>query len=217
MGSAELPQALQTLLETVGSPGPRFDWRTDPWLPFSWSVQVGSWGMLYGEVEAPEIEWARALLQLRLSHPPIPVAQPRNPQTASAAVLTYAWGLNRVAHGIPLDRALAQLGYDPNDSKKFTKEQIITQSARIPDYIKVLLLLELLYRGIEMSWQKELQAACGEDEMRAAHQLNMACIRPEDPDRTLLQIHHFGLKISGSDEPALRTGVQIQLSDGRQV
>jgi len=68
MGSPELPQALQTLLETF--PGVHFSWRRDPWLPFPWSVQAGSWpntgGILYGHVEAPEIEWARALCQLRL-------------------------------------------------------------------------------------------------------------------------------------------------------
>lgn len=217
MGSPQLPQALKALLATVGSPEAGFCWRTDPWLSFPWSVQVGSWGILYGEVDAPEIEWARALCQLRLSYPPIPVAYPQDPQTASAEVLTYAWSLNRILHGIHLDRSLAQLGYDINASKRLTQEQLMAQSERIPDYIQVLLLLELLYRGIEVSWQKQLQAACGEDEMRAAHQLNLACIRPEDPDRTLLQVHHFGLKISGSDEPALRTGVQIQLSDGRQV
>ncbi len=217
MGSPELPQALQTLLETF--PGARFSWQSrqrDPWLPFPWSVQVGSWpsgGILYGEADAAEIEWARALCQLCLSHPPIPVIYPRDPQTASAEVLTYAWSLNRIVQGVLLDQALAQAGYDPVESRRITKDQLIAHSARIPDYIKALLLLELLYRGIEISWQKELQAACGEDEMRAAHQLNMACIRPEDPDRTLLQVHHFGLKISGSHEERLRAGLQIQLSD----
>jgi hypothetical protein len=214
MGSPELPQALQTLLETF--PGARFSWQRDPWLLFPWSVQAGSWpsgGILYGEADAPEIEWARALCQLRLSHPPIPVIYPQDPQTASAEVLTYAWSLNRIVQGVLLDQALAQAGYDPVESQRITKDQLIAQSERIPDYIKALLLLELLYRGIKVSWQKELQAACGEDEMRAAHQLNMACIRPEDPDRTLLQVHHFGLKISGSEEEQLRSGLQIQLSD----
>ncbi|MEN9230826.1 MAG: hypothetical protein Q6L68_07970 [Thermostichus sp. DG02_5_bins_236] len=221
MGSPDLPQVLQTTFEQMGGLKPTFSWRADPWLSFPWSVQAGSWlpygGILYGEADAPEIEWARALCQLRLSHPPIPVAYPRDPQAASAEVLTYAWCLNRILQGVMLDRALEQLGYDSNKSKRLTQEQLMAQSERIPDYVKALLLLELLYRGIEISWQKELQAACGEDEMRAAHQLNMACIRPEDPDRTLLQVHHFGLRISGSQEGQLRTGLQIQLSDGRQV
>ncbi|MCJ2543043.1 hypothetical protein [Thermostichus vulcanus] len=220
MGSPNLPQALQATFEQLGVPKPAFSWRADPWLSFPWSVQVGSWpsgSILYGEADAPEIEWARALCQLRLSHPPIPVAYPRDPETASAEVLTYAWCLNRILQGVVLDRALEQLGYDANESKRLTQEQLMAQSEQIPDYIKALLLLELLYRGIDIAWQKELQAACGDDEMRAAHQLNMACIRPEDPERTLLQVHHFGLRISGSQEEQLRAGLQIQLSDGRQV
>ncbi|MEN9238759.1 MAG: hypothetical protein Q6K80_11140 [Thermostichus sp. DG_1_6_bins_120] len=214
---SELPQSLQTALAAVASSQPRFFWRADPWLLFPWPVQAGSWGVLYGEPQAPEIEWVRALLQLRLSHPPTPFIYPRDPDTASAEVLTYAWSLNRVVQGVLLDQALSQMGYDPLQSQQLAKNQLMAESERIPDFIKVLLLLELLHRGIDISWQKELQAACGEEEMRAAHQLNMACIRPEDPDRTLLQVHHLGLKISGSQEEQLRAGLQIQLSDGRQV
>ena len=141
----------------------------------------------------------------------MPVARPRDPQAASAAALASAWSLNRVVQGVVLDQALAQAGYDPGESRRLAKERLIAQSQRIPDYIKALL-LEPLYRGIEISWQKELQAACGENERRAAHQLDMACIRPEDPDRTLLQVHYLGLQISGSEEEQLRAGLQIHLS-----
>ncbi|MGQ9836995.1 MAG: hypothetical protein ACUVRV_03260 [Cyanobacteriota bacterium] len=102
---------------------------------------------------------------MRLSHPSIPVAYPQDPQAASAEVLTYAWSLNRILQGVMLDRALEQLDYDAN-SKRLSQEQLMAQSQRIPDHIKALLLLELLCRGLEICWQKELQTTCGEDKMR---------------------------------------------------
>jgi len=77
--------------------------------------------------------------------------------------------------------------------------------------------LELIYRQISPEQQAQLKSACGEDVMKAAYQLNMMAIDPDDEDRTLLQLHRIGLKLCQAAEDQVRAALQLRLSDGRLV
>lgn len=192
---------------------PPFQTLADPWLPFEWALQIGD-GVVYADPEVAEIEWARGILQLRQSHPPVPVARPRSGHSG-VELLTFCWGLNRVVQAAQLDHALQAAGYDLVSSKSITHTQVVQAAPRIREFARVLLCLELLYREISIAEQNDLKAACGEDVMRAAFQMNMMCIDPNDADRTLLQVQRIGLKLCGDAELQVRAGIQIMLSDGR--
>ncbi len=118
---------------------------------------------------------------------------------------------------VKLDQALQRVGYDAEASKLASVKNLIRLAPQIPDYGCALLILELLYREIPIAQQDELKAACGNDEMQAAYQLNMMCIDPENEDRTLLQLRHIGLKLTQEAEAAVSSGTQVQLSDSRMV
>ncbi len=212
-----------------------------PWLPFPWPVQSGSWGILAAQADATDLDWAYALVQLSLDHPPVPMARPQqrsgaadpegsqassespNSSAPSPDLLSFCWALNRVVQAPPIDQRLQAAGYDPLASQLATASHLIqaVQSAKtspgISEAIQVLVVLELLYREIPIDQHNSIRSGCGEDVMRAAYQMNMVCIDPNDADRTLLQVQRIGLKLLGEVEPQVRAGMEIVLSDGRIV
>ncbi len=202
-------------LDHIGSPKPAYHLQTDPWLPFDWPVQASAWGWLYGKDEASEIEWARAFLKLRLSAT-TPFARPIAGNTDPDCKL-FCWCLNRIIQGVKLDQALQSVGYDPNLSKQAAHHHLTRLATAIPDYARVLITVELLYREITPEQQQEIKGAIGDDEMKAAYQLNMMCIDPANEDRTLLQLRHIGLKLLQAAEAEVSHGIQVQLADGRVV
>lgn len=210
-----------SVLTQLGDPSPLFQEGLDPWLPFAWPVQLGADGIVWGSEAASDIEWAFVLLQLRLSHPPVPVVTLRDPRSGADPVDTtariLAWGINRVVQGVLIDQQLPQYGFTADASQKATLETLLQLAAQIPDYAQALLALELIYRGIDPGSQAKIRATCGEDVTKAAHQMNMMCIKPEDPDRTVLQVQHIALKFCGDQEVALAERLQVTLSDGRVV
>ena len=212
--SAPIPDSIH---RQFGDQLPTISFTTAPWLPFPWPLQISSWGLVYAEPQVAEIEWVRGILQLQLSHPPTPRALPRDPQTQDPLALSFCWGLNRIVHAPQLDRGLQDLGYDLQSSQALALEPICQHQAQIPEVLQVLLCLELIYRQISPQQQTQLKAVCGEDVMKAAYQLNMMCIDPEDQDRTLLQIQRIGLKLCQADEERVRQAIHLQLSDGRQL
>jgi hypothetical protein len=209
-----------TVLQKLGDSIPTDQLTPDPWLPFAWPLQVSAWGACYGETAAAEVDWARGILQVRLSHPPVPRAYPRNfaqsnLEQSNRDLNTFCWALNRVVHAVRLDHDLQAVGYDPVASQLSDLDHLLQLAPQMPEYAQVLLILELLYRQIALPQQTQIKAVCGEDAMRAAHQMNMLCIDPKDDDRTLLQVQRIGLKLCGSAEATIRSGMQVQLSDGR--
>lgn len=216
--SDPIPPTLRPQFETALT---QITFSTSPWLPFPWPVQISAWGMAYGDPQAPEIEWARGLLSAQLSqqpsHPPIPLARPQDPSHPDPLTLGFCWSLNRIVQAPRLDLCLQDLGYSPAQSQTLAFEQVIAHHTSMADVIKVLLCLELIYRQISPQHQAQLRSACGEDVMKAAYQLNMMCIDPEDEDRTLLQLQRIGLKLCQAEEDQVRAAMQLQLSDGRLV
>ncbi|MDX2270738.1 MAG: hypothetical protein NW237_02145 [Cyanobacteriota bacterium] len=213
------------LRQRLGDPLSPLQWRPYPWLPFDWSLQVGDWGWIYASPEVETVGWAEALLRLRWSHPPIPWVRPpdsllthlQEPSPQDQVLLTFCWSLNRVVQAAVLDQELATAGYSPQESHNRTLDQICQHVERIPEFARVLLVLELLYREISIPQQQQLKAICGQDVMQAAYQMNMMCVDPHSPDRTLLQVQRIALKLAGEAEAYLRSSVRTQLSDGRIV
>ncbi len=210
-----------SVLTQLGDPSLMCQERVDPWLPFAWPVQLGSDGILWGSEAASDIDWAFVVLQLRLSHPPVPLVILRDPSSGADPVDTtariLAWGINRVVQGVLIDQQLPQYGFTADASQGATLEALLQLAPQIPDYAQALLALELIYRGIDPGSQAKIRATCGEDVTKAAHQMNMMCIKPEDPDRTVLQVQHIALKFCGDQEAALAERLQVRLSDGRLV
>lgn len=198
---------------------PPFQEQRDPWLPFAWPVQLGPDGILYAADSARDIEWAAALMQMRVGRIPVAVVNPGDPDNSAldAMARILCWGLNRVVHGVKVDQALAEMGFEVALSQMATLGSLVDLAPTMPDYGQALIALELIYRGIPLADQNQLRQACGEDVLRAAHQLNMACVDPEDPDRTLLQVRRIALKFCGEAAAALEGQVGAMLSDGRRI
>ncbi|NJK64024.1 MAG: hypothetical protein HC921_16275 [Synechococcaceae cyanobacterium SM2_3_1] len=191
---------------------------TQPWLPFPWPLQISSWGWVYAAEPTLEVDWARAYLQASLAHPPIPLLRPRQiSASADPLLLGFCWGVNRIVQGGLLDQQLHSCGYDPEASKATTLSQLLQAGPHLPEYARVLVLLELLAREISVDQQNQLKTVCSADEMKAAYQMNMMCIDPQDLDRTLLQVKLVGIKLCGSAEAVVKSGAETVLSDGRLI
>ncbi len=191
---------------------------SQPWLPFPWPLQISSWGWVYEAEPTLEVDWARAYLQSSLAHPPIQLLRPRQISSSIDPVLLgFCWGVNRIVQGGLLDQQLQGHGYDPEDSKATTLAQFLQAAPHMPEYARVLVLLELLAREISVDQQNQLKTVCSADEMKAAYQMNLMCIDPQDLDRTLLQVKLVGIKLCGSAEAEVKSGVETVLSDGRLV
>ncbi|MEN9220246.1 MAG: hypothetical protein Q6J68_07740 [Thermostichales cyanobacterium SZTDM-1c_bins_54] len=132
------------------------------------------------------------------------------PQPASR---DFAWALSRIVRAEALNRAVAaQFHLHPCLAAWVSHWQ---QTPAIPPVQQVLIALELLVRGIPIPLQQQLQVSFGEDVMRAAHQMNIACIDPDNADRTLLQVQRLGLRLAGEQGSRLRAELQLVLGDGR--
>jgi hypothetical protein len=189
-----------------------------PWLPFPWPLQISSWGWVFEAEPTLEVDWARGYLQASLAHPPIPLLRPRQiSSSADPVLLGFCWGVNRIVQSGLLDQQLQSHGYDPEDSKATTLAQLLQAAPQMPEYARVLVLLELLARQISVDQQNQLKTVCAADEMKAAYQMNMMCIDPQDRDRTLLQVKLVGIKLCGAAEAVVKSGVETVLSDGRLV
>lgn len=127
----------------------------------------------------------------------------------------FAWVLSRITYAEALNQAVAAQ-FDLADCLSAWVSHW-QQTPALPQVQQVLIALELLVRGIPIPLQTQLQSCFGADVMRAAHQMNMACIDPGNPDRTLLQVQRLGIRIASEQEPQLRAELLLLLRDGRQI
>lgn len=185
---------------------------TEPWLPVPWPIQAEPWG-LYAAADLPDFLWARAVLRLQLDHPAVPWVRPIKATPAPSSLL-FAWGLNRVVQAALLDAALTRTGWDA-DRDREAAVQWWQDQTDIPEVSRLLAALELIYRGASKTEQDQLSQALGADVLRAAYQLNMMCIDPANPDRTLLQVQRIAIKVMPEAAEQARTDLQLCLSDGR--
>ena len=171
-----------------------------------WPVQI--WrhqAYVYGDPQP--FMWAEAKA---LRDPPILFTVPEpDPLTRD-----FAWGLSRIWAAEILNQSL-QADFDLESCfRAWVKHW---QQPPAPEVLGVLVALELIVRGIPIDLQNTLKASLGEDVLRAAYPMNMVCIDPNNPDRTLLQVQRLGIRLAGEQGSRIREQFQLVLRDGRRV
>jgi len=175
-------------------------------IPSIWPVQIWQ-EQAYVCGDPQPLMWAEAEA---LRDPPIlfTVSEP-DPFTRD-----FAWGLSRIWAGDRLNQVL-QPTFGLEDC--FRAWVAYWQQTPSQEVHRVLIALELIVRGIPMVYQNHLKTILGDDVLRAAYQMNMVCIDPENRDRTLLQVQRLGIRLAGDQGSRIRTEIQLVLSDGRRV
>ncbi|GAB4213906.1 MAG: hypothetical protein OHK0012_10910 [Synechococcales cyanobacterium] len=200
-------------LQRLGGSLPPISEIGDPDSP--WPLRILDDHLYIGQ-EGSEWDWAEAIALLRL--PRLMTLTAAFPADAlPPLVLDLAWGLTRVTWATELDAILKRAGYDREAGYAEQVQQWVNWGSHRSELSRVLGVLELLVRGIPTSAQTELKAALGDDVMRAAYQMNLICIDPEQRDRTLLQVQRIALRLAGEQGSHLRSALRLVLSDGRQV